>query len=147
MASPLRRNALDMTAYKSYGIKLQPVGEGRVATCEEVECQLMARGFRTAVDESSSLGQMQADYIRRQSGRRFTEERQPDGLTAFTFPAGQPCFTEHRAPVESLERYYVRAGDARGNPTGQFKAHTRAEHWVEDFAENQDRLRSAIEKG
>jgi hypothetical protein len=107
----------------------------------------MLRGFQTVVDESTTLGQMQAHYIRHDRTRRHTEERQPDGLTAFTFPPGQPCFVRHEAPVERSERFYVRGGDARGNPTGEVRVHSRPEHWVEDFAENQDRLRSAIEKG
>lgn len=147
MANPLRRNALDVTAYSSYGFKLSPVRQAPQISCEQADCELSQKGFKTVVDESTDLGQGQAHYIRKVSGRRFQEERQPDGLTAFTFPAGQPCFQTHTATVDRLERFYVRRGDARGNPTGEVRRHARAEDWVEDFAENQDRLRSAIEKG
>lgn len=147
MANPLRRNALGTEAYSSYGFRLYPVAEAPEITCEQAECLLHIRGFKTVVDESSDLGQQQAHYIRKQSGRRFEEERTPEGLTAFVFPAGQQCFQTHTATVDRLERFYVRRGDARGNPTGEFRVHQRAQDWVEDFAENQDRLRSAIEKG
>lgn len=119
----------------------------RQATCEEVNCGHSRDGWKTIVDESTTLGQMQAHFIRKESGRQFTAERGEDGLTVFTFTSGQPCFQRHQIKLDRQELYLVRGGDKRGNPTGFRRQHTRPEHWVEDMQENQDRLRSAIEEG
>ena len=93
--------------------------------------------------------QRQAWYIRNQSGRRFTEDRdQAPGLTVFVFEAGQTCFDagRHQTRLERPELYIVRGGDWRGH-TGNERKHTRPEHWVEDFAEHQQQLADRIKKG
>ncbi|MFD9618502.1 hypothetical protein ACFWB2_14700 [Streptomyces virginiae] len=138
---------MDVTSYKTYAISRPKATHWRAASCEEVGCRLLERGFKTAVDESTQLGQRQAHYIRRESGRKYTEARREDGLTEFVFASGQPCFKEHKLPLDRQELFYVRGGDARGNPSGQVRRHSRPEDWVEDMAINQDRLRSAIERG
>lgn len=119
----------------------------RDATCEEVGCINYQIGWRNVVDERNGLGQQQAYFVRQQSRRSFTEERGEDGLTTFTFASGQPCFTRHRVKLDRQELYLVRGGDKRGNPTGFRRTHSRPQDWVEDIQINQDRLRSAIEKG
>jgi hypothetical protein len=138
---------LETAAYKTYAIARPKDTHWRPASCEEVSCGLLERGFKTVVDESTQLGQRQAHYVRRESGRKFTESRREDGLTEFVFASGQPCFKEHKLPLDRQELFYVRRGDARGNPTGQVVRHSRPEDWIEDMAINQDRLRSAIERG
>lgn len=119
------------------------------ATCDEVACALHRGGWRTTVDEATALGQQQAHYIRRESGRSFVEHRRPDGLTAFTFDAGQECFASgsHRRPVAREPLYVVRGGDYRGNPLQRRRVHARPADWVEDFAENQDRIATVREHG
>lgn len=138
---------LDTSQYQTYQVTAPQSTHWRQATCEEVRCVHGEKGWKTVIDESSSLGQMQAHYIRKESGRKFTEERQADGLTAFTFASGQPCFKRHKTKIDRQENFLVRGGDARGNPLGHVRRHTRPELWVEDFSEHQDRLRSAIERG
>ncbi|MEU6781497.1 hypothetical protein ABZ912_20015 [Nonomuraea angiospora] len=135
-------------AYKTYQI-VQPLATHfRPATCEEVACGAHAHGWRTLVDETAELGQRQAHYIRRQSGRRFVEQRTPEGLTAFTFEPGQRCFGRHQQPLERDPLYFVRGGDWRGNPLGgRPYQHRRGDDWVEDFAEHQDRISRQIERG
>lgn len=139
--------ALPVTAMKSYTILAPLRTHFRSATCEEVGCPNIAGGFRVVVDESTELGQRQAHYIRQLSGRAFTEARDEAALTAFTFPPGQRCFAAHRVHNDRPERYLTRPGDWRGNPTGQHVEHTKPEFWVEDFAENQDRIARIIERG
>lgn len=135
-------------AYKTYSINAPLATHWRDATCAEVECQAQTFGWRTVLDESTDLGQRQAHYIRKQSGRRFTEERQPDTLTAFTFEAGQECFGTHRVSLERPELFVVRAGDWRGNPTGQKPyLHSGPESWLSDFGEHQERIAEEIERG
>lgn len=139
--------ALPVTAMKSYTILAPLSTHYRAATCEEVACPNITHGFRVVVDEQTDLGQRQAHYLRKLSGRAFTETREA-GLTVFTFAPGQRCFTEHRVRRDRPERYFTRAGDWRGNPTGQRPyEHTRPEYWVEDFAENQDRIARIVERG
>ena len=130
-------------AYKTYAIRSPLATHFRPATCAEVECQAHTKGWRTAVDESTDLGQRQAYYIRKQSGRRFSEHRDEAGLTVFEFEAGQRCFRsdEHRVSLQRPENFLVLGGDYRGNPmrTPAHK-HTRPEFWVEDFANHQDKI-------
>jgi len=140
---------MPVSAYKTYQI-LQPRATHFLpASCEKVQCQPYLHGWRTTVDEGSTLGQQQAAYIRSSSGRRFEETRLAAGLTEFVFEAGQRCFAadQHIAPVGRPEVYVVRDGDWRGNPTGQSRRHVRPADWVEDFADHQDRLATRAAQG
>lgn len=162
-------------AYKTYQVTAPLSTHFRPATCAEVDCAAWRHGWRTVVDERTDLGMAQAAYIRAEcvsaslpaspagrARRRYTEHRDEHhlmdgtgltagsvtGLTTFEFAAGQPCFAKHEVPLERPELYIVRGGDWRGNPRGTpARRHTTAEDWVEDFAEHQDRLRTALERG
>lgn len=107
----------------------------RPATCEEVRCRAYVKGWQTQILEGDSgLGDAQAHYIRKQSGRAFTEERMPDGTTLFTFEPGQRCFNfdGHRIGLDRPERFYIGSGEQyrEVSPTG----------WRDDFGEHQERL-------
>lgn len=120
----------------------------RKATCEEVECGAYARGWRMKLDLSTDLGQKQAYYIKHHSGRSYKVIGQRDGLVELEFKGGQPCFADHRVRNDLPEVYRVKGGDHRGNPLRTLtRVHKKPEFWVEEFAENQDRLKTAIEKG
>lgn len=133
---------LPVQAYKTYEIRSPIATHFRTGTCDEVGCLAQRNGWRTKVDEMTDLGQRQAHYIRRQSGRKFTEDR--EGVTVFTFPAGQQCFTTHKVPLERPELYIVRGGDWRGNPTRDVYRHTSPGSWVDDMAEHQDRIARVV---
>lgn len=140
--------SLPAAAYKTYQIVSPISTHFRPATCDEVSCPNQANGWRTAVDETADLGQGQAHYIRKDSGRRFAEHRDSAGLTVFEFAPGQQCFAEHKLSLERPERYLVRGGDHRGNPLRvQPVVHTKPEFWVEDFAGHQQYIADQIEKG
>lgn len=139
-------------AYKSYTI-LRPLStHWRIAGCSEAGCANHRNGFMVRVDETTELGQRQAHFIRHDRTRTHTEDREA-GLTVFTFPAGTECFARtsgkpHRIPNDRPERYFTRPGDWRGDPTGgRPYEHTRPDFWVEDFAENQDRIQRIIDRG
>jgi len=139
---------LGASAYKSYRIVAPLATHWRPATCDEVACPSHLNGWQTAVDEATDLGQRQARYIRRDSARGFSEARRADGLTVFTFTAGQQCFTQHQTRLDREERFLVTGGDWRGNPLGTPRVeHTKPEFWVEDFAEHQDSLARAFNGG
>lgn len=130
-------------AYQTYSIA-QPRDTTVRAACEQVGCAAWQRGWESAIDETTPLGQKQAAYIRTQSGRTFREQKTAAGVTVFRFEARQRCFTEHRTRPQL---YAVRDGDWRGNPTGRVRQHQRPQDWVEDFGEHQLRLTDQQQKG
>lgn len=133
-------------AYKTYQITAPRATHYRKGTCEEAECQQYRNGWITRIDEVTDLGARQARYIRKQSGRKFTEARSPVGLTTFSFPAGQSCFKEHQVPLERDPLYVVKQGDYRAY-SGTPMLHKRPDDWVDDFANHQDKIKTAIERG
>lgn len=153
-------------AYKSFIVAspLDRCYRRRRARCEEILCPAYVHGWVSVVDETTPLGEWRAGYIRRESGRTFTEERadleraavlgcQP-GMTVFTFPAGQPCFDtlgDTHVVAERIEDapqlYVVRDGDWRGNPTGNVRQHANGADWSEDMGEHLIRLNEQIDRG
>jgi hypothetical protein len=136
-------------SFKTYQLLAPRATHHRPATCQETGCKALQYGWKTVVDESAALGQAQAHYIRRESGRKFREDRElVKGLTIFVFDAGQTCFNQHTAPLERDPMFIVKDGDYRGNPRGtRPRVHKRAADWVEDFAEHQSGLANELEKG
>lgn len=115
-----------------------------VAACKDVGCQNWLHGWNTLINEATDLGKAQAAYIRQQSGRTFTEQRTDAGLTVFRFEAFQRCFAEHKTRPD---RFLVRDGDWRGNPTQRVMQHKRAIDWIEDFQEHEGSLADQRQKG
>ncbi len=134
-------------AYKTYEISSPLTTHYRPATCAEVQCRPHVKGWCSPIDERTDLGRKHAHIIRT-SKRKFTERRDPSGVTVFEFEAGQRCFAKHQLPVGRPELFVVRDGDHRGNPRGTDpRRHTRPEFWVEDFAEHQQKIADEIQKG
>ena len=135
-------------AFQTFAISAPKAPHTRKATCEEVECQAYARGWRMTIDLNTELGQKQAWYIKTHAGRAYKKIDARDGVVTLEFASGQPCFTEHRVRNSLPEKFLVKGGDYRGNPLRTVtRVHKRAEFWVEEFAENQDRLATRIERG
>lgn len=135
-------------AMTTFAISAPKETHTRKATCEEVECEQYARGWMMRIDLGTDLGQRQAYYIKHSSGRSYRVTDQRDGLITLEFRSGQPCFQEHRVPIGRPEKFLVKGGDYRGNPLKtKTRVHTKPEFWVEEFAENQDNLKTRIERG
>lgn len=117
----------------------------RMATCEEVGCATQAGGWSSLIDESTALGQDQANYIRTKSGRQFTEARTEAGLTDFRFPPGQECFLEHRVDLDRPAFFLREGGDHRGNPRRERLIHSSADAWADDFGSHLEDLSKARE--
>ena len=133
-------------AYKTYQV-LQPRStHTRPATCQEVSCPNYAHGWRTIVDVSTELGRRQANYIRLHSGRSFTYT-EAGTMVTFMFAMGQKCFAEHRVSLERNPIYRIKGGDWRGNPLGIRPVNLRGDSWVDDFGENQIKVKERVEKG
>lgn len=133
---------------KTFQIKAPEVTHFRTISCEQAECKNYLRGWRMVIDLNTDLGRQQGRYIKYSAGRSYEVTDQREGLVELEFAKGQPCFERHQARVEEIPAVFVvKDGDYRGNPRGTpARVHTRAEHWVEEFAENQDWLRTNQER-
>lgn len=144
---PPRTFRLPVSAVKTYQVLAPEATHWRTASCKEVDCENYVNGWRVRVE---GLSPQQLHAVKA-SGRKFTELSIAEGATYLVFEAGQSCFKahEHRVPVGKPSLYVVRDGDPwRGNPRGTEPVrHTKPELWVEDFAENQQRLRDRWQKG
>lgn len=131
--------------YKTYQIMSPLKSHWRPATCAETDCPQYLKGWRIRVEGLPP----EMLHTAKTSGRKYTELNVAEGENWLVFEAGQPCFRahEHRAILDKQELFIVRDGDFRGNPTGQVRKHTRAEHWVEDMAENLDSVNRRIQQG
>lgn len=140
------RDHLAAHEMQTYTIKAPLATHFRAATCAEVECAAHVHGWVSRIDESTDLGQRQAGYIRHHSGRRFTETRDEAGLTVFTFPAEQTCFTEHKVPLHRPELFLVRGGNLTTS-TGEVRRHANGEDWADDLQTHQQKIADTFEKG
>jgi hypothetical protein len=143
--SPLQPR-LPVTAVKTYSIQSPLTTHTRPATCAEVDCPNYVHGWRVHVE---AVGPALA-HTARTAGARFREQHVSEGHTYLVFEAGQPCFgaSTHRVSTDRPALFVVRDGDWRGNPRGTpARQHTRPEHWVEDFAEHQQTLADAQNRG
>ncbi len=118
----------------------------RVATCQEVDCQSYAHGWRMGFDLTDPDRAAAARWIRDKSGRAFTAEV-TDQRVVFTFASGQQCFQVHRTPLDREPFYVVRNGDFRGNATGERVLHGQADDFVDQWANDLDRLNTVREQG
>lgn len=137
---------LPVTARKTYAIHSPLATHTRPATCVEVDCPNYLHGWRVHVE---AVGPELA-HAAKTSGARHKVVELSAGHTYLVFEAGQICFgaARHRIGVDRPQLFVVRDGDRRGNPRGTpVRQHTRPEHWVEDFAEHQQSLADAANKG
>lgn len=130
-------------AYVTYGISVGRDVEV-VAACKDVGCEYWRDGWDSPIDERTEQGRMWAYMIREESGRTFRELRRADGVTVFRFEPYQRCFREHRT---TPDRFLVRDGDWRGNPTGRGRLHANGADWADDFREHEGALADLREKG
>lgn len=119
----------------------------REVSCAEAGCSASANGWRMGFDLTDPDKREAAQAIRR-SGRTYTYQLLDDDTKIiFTFAAGQPCFARHRVPLEREPFYVVRAGDWRGNPTGQRMRHRNADDFLDHWSTDLDQLKTVRERG
>lgn len=137
-------------AYKTYGMSMPLKSHWRRATCEEVRCEAYVHGWVSTFDLATDMGLKQYEFCKDDRERSFSMQRVSVSLVKFVYKPGNRCFRsgDHRLPLERPARLYVAEGDFRGNPRRiPVRVHTRADDWVEDFSEHQDRLATAIQRG
>jgi hypothetical protein len=109
------------------------------AACEDVGCENWRYGWDSLIDESTSLGQAQAAYIRQNSGRTFREMgRNEAGLTVFRFDPHQRCFEEHRTRPARL---LVASGGR------VLRHHTSFDDIADDYNHHIGRLADQFQRG
>jgi hypothetical protein len=119
-------------ATRDYLIHMPP-DTSVVAACADAGCEAWEHGWETLVDETTTLGQAQAAYIRGKSGRMFSELR-TRGLTVFRFEPRQRCFAEHRTRPG---RYLVRG----------VREHASLGDWIDDAAGHVTSIEDQRKKG
>ncbi|MBA4865910.1 hypothetical protein H1V43_32115 [Streptomyces sp. PSKA54] len=133
-------------AYKTFQILAPVPTHWRPASCAEVDCPDYVNGWRVRIEGLDA----QMLHAAKTSGRKYSELRVAEGETWLVYEAGQPCFraAQHRKRIDRPELFLVRDGDHRGNPRGtKARMHAKPEHWVENFAEHQQGLADAHQKG
>jgi len=135
---------MPVQAYQTYALARPASTHTRPATCQEVDCEAYRQGWQTFADVTTPIGRRQANYIRLKSGRHFTAVEEA-GRVAFTFPAGQRCFAEHRVPIDRPTIYLKRGGDWRATTFAPIRM--RDVDWVDDFANHQSHLADLAERG
>lgn len=132
---------------KTYAIVRKDGVHMRPATCAEVECEQWAHGWVTRVPRGSKMAQ----FIEGNTHGRTWAEVDTHGAPEreFRFLAGQPCFrsSTHRRPIEREPLFVVRDGDWRGNPRGTPAVQRTADDWVDDFANHQQQIAEARDRG
>lgn len=144
----MTRGMLPAQAYETFSI-IRPRGQAfwRSATCDEVNCERKANGWRTVLDLNTLAGRRQATWIVDKSGRHGSIERAGDVIT-MTFAAGQDCFEQHKVAIEREPLYVVRDGTAtRPLAGGRTYRHATGALWVENMQEDLDKVRRAREAG
>lgn len=131
--------------YKTYQINCPVSTHWRPATCAEKDCPDYLNGWRVRVEGLPP----EMLHAAKTSGRKFSELHISETENWLVYEAGQPCFraSQHKALLGKQEIFIVRDGDWRGNPTGRRRLHTRPEFWVEDMAENQDKVAKQTQRG
>lgn len=131
--------------YKTFQVMSPLSTHWRKATCAEVDCPQYLKGWKVRVEGLPP----EMLHTAKTSGRKFTELHVVEGENWLVFEAGQPCFkaSEHRKLLDRQEIYVARDGDFRGNPTGKVRKHTKPEFWIEEMADNQDRLHTVQKRG
>jgi len=138
--------------YQSYTMSLPLSTHWRPATCEEVDCPDFINGFVLTVDTSTDLGQKQYYYVTHDKSRKYSMQRLNQYTYKFIYGPGNNPFAgpahEHRLPIGREPYWLVRGGDWRGNPRGiETRVHTKPEFWVEDCADNQQKLAEFEKRG
>lgn len=139
--------ALRPEQMKTYAIIRQDGVHMRPATCAEIECPQWVNGWITRVPRGTDL---EAYIVSGAHGRRCYEVTPIESAERqFMFAIGQSCFREstHRVPIEREPFFVVRDGDWRGNPRGTAAINRRPDDWVDDFANHQQRIADARDRG
>jgi hypothetical protein len=120
---------------KTYSL-ITPMSGMQSVTCQQIRCAKYTNGWVTRLLEGDGGMGDKLAYMVRHSGRKYTEVRDVDGFTVFTFEAGQMCFQgqagQHKQRRPDAPEFYV-VQNGRSRPV----QHRRVADWIDDFANHQ----------
>lgn len=120
---------------KTYRTSSPVTSQQHILTCQEADCKNYQNGWRIRVEG------LPADLLHlvTHSGRSYRRVQITADETWLVFGSEQKCFEQHINPIRPAFYY---SKDRNG-----VRTHTKAEFWVEEYAENLEAIRDKIEKG
>lgn len=142
-----RTNAMRMQPHlppgglQTYRVDIPLDTHWRKATCAEVDCPHYLDGWVTRVPTDSA-----DERLVRASGRKPLHVHRDGGFTVFTFAAGTACFraATHRMQLDRPALFRLTDGDWRWQ--GNARSFNAAD-WVDHFANHQDKIATAVNRG
>jgi len=134
-------------AFQTFRVSAPLATHHRRATCAEVDCEKLERGFRIISDPTTDKGRRQRHLIMNVYRRPCTAVRRPDGLVEYVFAPGTSCFDNHYRPLFREPIALLRLGDWR---TPRSMRRTRAmpvPEWLDRFGTHQQRLAERANRG
>jgi hypothetical protein len=138
--------------YKSYSLSAPLKSHWKKATCEEYECDEFVYGYVLTLYTGDSMFEERYYYLTHDKTRKHSMQRVSDACIKFIYGPGNDgmgqVHAEHRVPIGRPPFLIVAEGDFRGNPRGTRPLfHRRVEDWIDDSANQFDRLRTALQQG
>lgn len=125
--------------------------------CAEDNCKKFMEGWRILVDRElvmpngMKLGELQYQYIKHKSERRFIETVMPENKVMFTFYPGQNCFEQHNRKIEGKEALFNhRTGPSADKIITTKSAHAQTiepEKWIDEFNEQSYQFKKMQSEG
>lgn len=135
------------TAYQTFRVAAPLATHHRRATCVEVGCEKLERGFKIVVDPTTDKGRRQRHLIVDVYRRPCRARRRPDGLVEYVFPAGTQCFDNHHVSLFREPLTVIRFGDHRTPRAARQPRQVGAGEWLERFGENQQKIAERVARG
>jgi len=131
--------------YQTFGIRSPLETHFRPATCEEFNCDAYRNGWGYRIETLEPA----LFYAATHSGKKYSIINKAEGESYLFFAAGQECFAaeSHVVALGRPELYIAGRGDFRTFSDRKAYRYARPDQWVDDFATNLDRIRTATERG
>lgn len=132
-------------AYTTFAVRAPLETHFRRASCAEFGCTAYLEGW--AMDKAALVDSGLLSVVK-DSGRRYREMDMGDSVV-LVFEPGQVCFraSEHMLPNGRIENFYVGPGDHRSFRIRDARQHRNPLDFVDEMANNFDKIRSLQERG
>lgn len=140
----------DHTAYQTFTARAPLATHHRRATCAEVDCEKLARGFKIVSDPTTPEGQRQRHLITnvyRKTHPCRGMVRRPDGLVEYHFAPGVGCFDNHYRSLFREPHTLIRLGDWRTPRRMRVNRAMPAGEWLDRFGTHQQQLAERVSRG
>lgn len=134
-------------AYQTFRVSAPLATHHRRATCAEVACEKLERGFKIITDPTTDKGRRQAYLITHVYRRPHTVIRRPDGLVDYVFAPGVPCFANHHRPLFREPLTVIRFGDHRTPRRAREPRSVGVSEWTGRLGESVTDLAGRVARG